>query len=177
MAARIRAETPDDALAIADVVRRAFTRQPEVVDLVEDIRRSAHYVPELALVAEQDGVLAGFVMCSSATIVGGDARHRVLNLSPLAVVPEFQRRGIGSALVEHVVARAAERDEPLIVLEGSPRFYGRLGFEPALRYGIELELPDWAPPEAAQVHLLPAYDPAIRGRVEYPPAFDVLSAG
>lgn len=58
------------------------------------------------------------------------------------------------------------------MLEGSPRFYGRLGFEHSLLYGIEIALPSWALPEAAQVLRLSKYAPCIRGRVKYPPAFD-----
>ena len=63
----------------------------------------------------------------------------------------------------------------LVLLEGSPDYYGRLGFEPAARHGIEMPLPDWAPREAAQVRRLGAYDPAdptLRGSVVYPAAFD-----
>jgi putative acetyltransferase len=61
------------------------------------------------------------------------------------------------------------------VLEGSPVYYGRFGFEPSADYGIHLPLPDWAPPEAAQVLRLRNYDPSIRGHVVYPPAFDAAT--
>ena len=90
-------------------------------------------------------------------------------LSPLAVDPAFQRRGIGSALVRKVTDEADALHEPPMVLEGSLKFYGRLGFEPSLLYGIEITLPSWAPPTAAQVLRLSNYDPSIRGHVEYPP--------
>lgn len=65
---------------------------------------------------------------------------------------------------------------PLIVLEGAPGYYARFGFEPAIDHGITLPLPDWAPPEAAQVLRLTNDDPALRGRVNYPASFDVLGA-
>lgn len=174
--AAVRSETPRDHAAIRDVVARAFAKQPGVADLVEGIRLSDNYVPELALVATQDGAVAGFVMCSYATLVQRDVRHRVLTLSPLAVAPEHQRNGIGAALVEAVLNRAVDLGEPLVLLEGSPRYYGRFGFEASVGHGIEIDLPDWAPAEAAQVRLLPAYDPSLRGRLEYPPAFDALTA-
>jgi putative acetyltransferase len=102
-------------------------------------------------------------------------RREVLSLTPLAVDPEFQRRGIGSALVAAAVQEADRQGEPLIVLEGSPRYYSRLGFEPAPAHGIHIDLPEWAPPEAAQVILLSGYDPRLRGRVEYPPAITAVS--
>ena len=53
------------------------------------------------------------------------------------------------------------------MLEGSPAYYGRLGFEPAAAHGITITLPDWAPPEAAQVLSLHASDPTMRGHVVY----------
>ena len=69
------------------------------------------------------------------------------------------------------------RGEPLVVLEGSPAYYGKLGFEHSTEYGIEIHLPDWAPPEAAQVIRLASFDPddpTLRGTVVYPSAFDGL---
>jgi putative acetyltransferase len=88
------------------------------------------------------------------------------------VDPGVQRRGIGSALVLDAITRAEARGEPLVVLEGSPAFYGRLGFEYSVPHGIHMTLPSWAPPEAAQIRKLTSYDPRLRGRVVYPPAFD-----
>ena len=96
-------------------------------------------------------------------------------LSPLAVAPARQRQGIGSALVRSVTALAAAAGEPLVILQGDPAFYGRLGFEPAADYGIAMPLPSWAPPEAAQVMRLPRYDDAVRGRIAHPPAFDEVA--
>jgi putative acetyltransferase len=60
----------------------------------------------------------------------------------------------------------------MVVLEGNPVYYGRFGFEHSRRYGIELPIPSWAPPEASQIMRLSAYDPSMRGKVVYPPAFD-----
>jgi putative acetyltransferase len=115
-------------------------------------------------------------MISYVTLDDGDNSHRIASLSPLAVEPEHQRTGIGSALVRSVTAAADVRREPLVVLEGSPLYYGRLGFEYSVPLGIHIELPSWAPPEAAQVMRLGAYDLSFRGRVAYPPAFDEATA-
>jgi hypothetical protein len=103
-------------------------------------------------------------------------QRQIANLSPLGVVPEFQRRGIGTALVQEVTARADSRGESLVVLEGKPEFYGRLGFEHSVPCGIHIALLSWARPEAAQVLRLSNYDPSIRGHVSYPPAFDEVTA-
>jgi len=139
--------------------------------LVEAIRASPEFVPEMSLVADFDGRTVGHVMISYASIRDGDAQHRIPVLAPLAVAPEFQRQGVGSALVRDVTARADDRGEPLVVLEGSPSFYGRLGFEYSVRYGIHITLPSWAPAEASQVLRLRNYRASIRGQVVYPPTF------
>ena len=173
-AVAIRAERPSDQPAIADVVAAAFESQAEA-RLVDAIRASAHFIPELSLVAEIDGQVVGHVMISHATLAGDGREHRIAMLSPLAVAPAFQGRGVGSALVREATARADARGEPLVVLEGSPRYYGRLGFEHSVKYGIEIDLPSWAPPEAAQVLRLSGYHPSLRGRVIYPPAFDAIA--
>jgi putative acetyltransferase len=112
-------------------------------------------------------------MISHALIREENTEHRVAILAPLAVTPEFHGRGIGSALVRRVTAEADDRGEPVVILEGSPVFYGRLGFEYSVPYGIHISLPSWAPPEAAQVLRLCNYKASIRGQVVYPAAFDL----
>jgi putative acetyltransferase len=173
-AVTIRAETPEDQRAIFEVVEAAFGSAIEA-RLVDLIRESPNFVPELSLVAELEGRIVGHVMVSFVALHDVDARHRTCSLAPLAVAPEFQGRGVGSALVREVAARVDERGEPLIVLEGSPAYYGRFGFESSVAHGIRITLPEWAPPEAAQVLRLRNYDPEIRGLLVYPPAFDVIS--
>ncbi len=172
----IRPETPSDYLAIRQVVAAAFGRSAEA-DLVERIRQSSGYIPELSLVAEIGGIIVGHVMISSASLRHESGERSIAMLSPLAVDPTVQRCGIGSALVEAAAALADQAGEAFVVLEGSPSYYRRLGFEPASRYGMTLPLPDWAPSEAARVLPLTGFDPrdpTITGTVIYPPAFDDL---
>ncbi|EWT02425.1 acetyltransferase [Intrasporangium oryzae NRRL B-24470] len=172
----IDAELPADHAAVDEVVRRAFAKEPKVADMVAAIRVSPRYRAGFALVARADDRVVGYVMLSGTDLVDDAGNRReILTLTPLAVAPEYEGRGIGSALVRAAVEEADRRGEPLVVLEGSPRFYGRLGFTFAPAHGIALELPDWAPPEAAQVYLLSGYDPLVRGRVEYPPEIAALA--
>lgn len=148
----VRPERDHDTAAIADVVRAAFNGDAEA-ELVEGIRASEHFIPELSLVAVDGERVVGHVMISYVFLEqeqdgdGGSLERRLIpSLSPLAVVPDLHGRGIGSALVRAVTAAADARGEGLVVLEGSPAYYGRFGFEPASAHGLHLEVPDWAPP-------------------------------
>jgi len=172
----IRTEAMMDHPAVSTVVAAAFGSREEA-QLVENIRASAEFVPDLSLVADIDGQIVGHVMISHATIddADADATHRIAVLAPLAVAPGFQRRGIGSELVRRVAARADDLGEPLVVLEGDPTFYGRLGFEYSATYGIHITLPSWAPAEASQVLRLSNYTTSIRGHVVFPPAFGAVT--
>ena len=172
----IRPETVADYSAIGRVVAAAFG-SPVEATLVDRIRASPEYVPEMALVAVVDTEVVGHVMISGATIRNDAGSRAVAMLSPLSVEPAHHRRGIGSQLVRTVVALADQRDEPLVVLQGSAKFYSRVGFEYSVPHGIEMHLPDWAAPQSAQVALLAAYDASdagLRGMLMEPAAFDDL---
>jgi putative acetyltransferase len=174
----IRPETASDHAAVHDLVATAFGRQ-SVARLVELIRQSPEYEPDLSFVAAAgDGRIVGHVMFSRAPL---RRRHRgdvdILLLSPLSVHPDEQRRSIGSGLVRHGLDVVGRRGEPLVILEGNPRFYRRFGFERAADYGIERPS-ERIPVDAFLVCLLAAYDPGLVGRIEYPKAFwDTGSVG
>jgi GNAT superfamily N-acetyltransferase len=106
----------------------------------------------------------------------GAPRCRRAAFTPLAVLPQCERRGISAALVRAALNEADRGGEPLVVLESSPSYYGRLGF----KFGPGVPNHNrparhWAPHEAAQVYLLSSYHPTITGRVEYPPAIAAAS--
>jgi putative acetyltransferase len=167
-----RVDDPAEVRAIADVVAAAFGSTVES-DLVAAIRESGNLLSGASLVAEHANRIVGHVMISHVVLRGPDGDRRVASLSPLAVAPDVHRRGVGSALVRRAVDVAEELGEPLVVLEGSPTYYSRLGFEYSVPNGITIDLPDWAPPEAAQMMKLAAYDSGITGSVVYPEYFDV----
>jgi len=174
MSCVIRPEQPADHEAIRRVVAAAFNSASEA-DLVEAIRAAPEYIAELALVAEIDGQVVGHVMVSYTNLDDGTTRHQIFQLSPLAVAPDHQGSGVGSALVRGVLERANALGAEFVVLEGDPRYYGRFGFEPAAPYGILINLPDWAPPEAAQLCRLSDAPPSVSGRVIYPASFDTVT--
>jgi putative acetyltransferase len=168
----VRPEGPADFDEIDEVVREAFGSDEEV-RLVRAVRRSRGYIPVLALVAVRAGHVVGHVMVSHASLRGEGHEHRVATLSPLAVAPECQRRGVGSKLVREVSRLTQANGEPAIVLEGSPSYYTRFGFEPCDPLGVHIDLPTWAPPEAAQILRLPRWDAGLRGRLVFPALDDV----
>ena len=163
----IRTATPDDNDAILAVHRAAFG-DDDVPHLVEELWASEWYVPELAFVAEEDGRVVGHVMNTWNSVEGSNAP--VLQLSPLGVLPEYQGRGHGSALVRASLDAVRTRGEPLLLVEGNPKYYGRFGFVRADELGL---LP---PPEALhdwafQVAVLDPSADLPQGRVVYTPPF------
>jgi putative acetyltransferase len=163
---RIRSETDADRADIWKVNEEAFGRAVEA-DLVDAIRASDRFVPELSLVATVEEDVVGHVLLSYVEIEPG--AHRVLQLGPLAVLPSHQRRGIGSALMNEALRVTDARGEPLILLEGNPRFYERFGFRRSDECGIEA--PVGVDQQYFMARPLAAYDPALRGRAVYSEAF------
>jgi putative acetyltransferase len=163
---QIRPETEADYDAIAKVTAAAFGQQDEA-RLVEAIRASEEFLPELTLVAEDDERIVGHVMYSYSALEGSDAQ--LLQLSPLSVAPDRQGQGIGAALTRESLRLAEARGEPLVLVLGHPAYYPRFGFRPASTLGLLPPDPDWS--EAFMAVPLSAYDPSLRGRVTFAPPF------
>jgi putative acetyltransferase len=164
---QIRTETESDHAAVAAVTAAAFGQEDEA-RLVEAIRASEEFVPALTLVAEDEGRIVGHVMYSYSTLEG--AATRLLQLSPLSVVPDRQGKGIGGRLTRESLRLADERGEPLVLVLGHPTYYPRFGFRPASTLGLLAPNPEW-PDEAFMAVPLSAYDPALRGRVTFAAPF------
>ena len=91
----------------------------------------------IRLVAEADGVPAGYVACSRAQILVGDTDALpVVNIGPIGVLPEYQRTGIGKALFHAVLERAAEDGWGAVMFFGRPEYCPQLGFVEAGTYGV-----------------------------------------
>ncbi|MCX2967704.1 N-acetyltransferase [Streptomyces sp. TRM70308] len=167
----VREERVGDADGVREVNLRAFGDHGVVVAaLVESLRESVAAGHGLSLVAEERGRVVGHVMFTQSLL---DAPRRLVDvqvLSPLAVLPERWRRGVGRALVRTGLERMAARGVPLVFLEGDPRYYARLGFEPGGEHGFRkpsLRIPD----AAFQVVRLPAHEPWMTGTLVYPQPF------
>ncbi|GII81514.1 hypothetical protein Sru01_64960 [Sphaerisporangium rufum] len=141
-----------------------------MADLVDTLRHGIRSGGGLALVAEAAGQVVGHVMFTPSLL---DAPRRLVGvqvLSPLGVLPEHQRQGIGSALVRAGLANLAEGETPVVFLEGDPGYYSRLGFVPGAELGFRkpsLRIPD----AAFQAIRLPAYEPWMTGTLVYSEPF------
>ena len=136
----IRPERPEDFPIIAELIRLAFDKTDgREVGMIEDIRASSDYVPDLALVAVHQERVVGHALFSHTTLEG-EHPARVMNLGPIGVHPEFQFRGIGGALIRRGLEICRTRGEPLVMCLGHDTYYPRFGWRPARDFGIQ---PDW----------------------------------
>ncbi|MBE1492723.1 GNAT family N-acetyltransferase [Plantactinospora soyae] len=162
----LRIEQARDYDAVGAVHRTAFGADHggTVVKLVNGLRREDPTT--LSLVSDEADGVVGHVMFSRALLDAPRQLVAVQSLSPLAVAPQWQRRGIGSALVRAGLKQLDERGVPLVFLEGDPRYYARLGFSAAVEHDFRkpsLRIPD----PAFQVVKLSAYEPWMTGTFVY----------
>ncbi len=167
----IRREQPRDQPATEALALAAFAPDRRVAELVRRLRASPALIPELNLVAQVDHTLVGHLMFSRAGLSSG---YTVALLSPLGVLPAYQRQQVGTKLVHHALAWLRTSAYPVVVLEGVPSYYPRFGFVPA--HTLRLAPPFPLPAAVWQAYRLPAYRPQVSGTVRYPAAFDFLHA-
>ena len=136
----IRPEKPQDCEAIRRVNQLAFGQEEEAM-LVDALRRSDAFIPELSLVAEEEGVVVGHVLFTRVLIRNDTRALEALALAPMCIHPEMQRRGIGSALVEIGLEKCAELGHRIVIVVGHPQYYTRFGFRPAAESGIRAPFP------------------------------------
>jgi putative acetyltransferase len=165
----VRRERPADADAVAAVTTAAFERpgyEPVETPLLAALREDAGWIPALSLVAVEHGEVLGHVVCTRATCGGAPA----LGLGPIAVRPDRQRSGVGSALMHAVLGAAEALDERLVVLLGDPAFYRRFGFVTATEAGVQPPDPAWGEHFLAR----PLTDEHPRGPFRYAAPFEAL---
>jgi putative acetyltransferase len=173
MTLTIREQRPDEWAGIRALIDRAFAPDPAAGLLAQWVHEHG---PVLSLVAEEEDLrLVGQVLFGTLQLVNDDDAVDVLCLSPLSVEAEFRGRGIARALVRHALAQLTDRPEPIVVREGDPALYGKLGFRPASEFGIERPS-DLIPEAAFQLVPLPAYRTGLRGQVRYPQYFFDIGA-
>lgn len=129
----IRPEEPGDIAAIHAINKNAFG-QPTEADLVDLLRVAC---PDaVSLVAVEDDQVLGHIFFSPVTITAETGATQGMGLAPMAVVPERQRHGIGSRLVEAGLQILREQFCPFVIVLGHPEYYPRFGFVPASQHGL-----------------------------------------
>jgi putative acetyltransferase len=139
----IRQEQPEDITAIRMINELAFGR-PEEADIVDKLRENCS--DTLSLVAVQEGQIIGHIFFSPVVIENDEKEIHGMGLAPIAVIPDYQRKGVGSMLVKAGIEKIKQTLCPFIITLGHPEFYPCFGFERASIYGIksQWEVPDEA---------------------------------
>ena len=134
-------ERPEDANAIRFVLEEAFGQSNEA-DLVDALRRRATLT--LSLVALRENEVVGHILFSPVTIESAGSSFNAIGLGPMAVLPPYQGKGIGSQLVRIGLEQCRQAGHEIVVVLGHPDFYGRFGFVPTRHRGIhcEFDVPD-----------------------------------
>lgn len=162
----IRIEIAADTPAVHRVHELAFDR-PAEADLVDALRAAAR--PYISLVAVDEEQVVGHIFFSPVTLEGEDSARTLLGLAPMAVLPEYQRRGIGSQLVRAGLEECRRIGCDAVVVLGHLEYYPRFGFVPASRKGLQCEYP--VPDEVFMVAELRPNALSRHGLVKYRPEF------
>ena len=133
MKASVRLEAADDAAAVGDVNQKAFAG-PVEARIVDAVRGSPG---SISLVATVDGQVVAHILFTPVSIDPPPARIRVAGLAPMAVLPDFQRLGIGGELIRAGFRECRRLEYSAVVVVGHPDYYPRFGFQPADTWGLK----------------------------------------
>ena len=166
----IRNEEESDWAAVYALNVAAF-ETPAEANLVDALRQQARHV--ISLVAEENLAVVGHIMFSPVKL-SGHSELIIMGLAPMAVAPEHQRKGIGSALVRAGVEQCKKLGCGAVVVLGHPEYYPRFGFSPSARFGITCEYD--VPEEVFMaIELQPGFLDGVPGKVKYHAAFGSMT--
>ncbi|MDP1797197.1 MAG: N-acetyltransferase [Planctomycetaceae bacterium] len=166
---QIRTETTEDRAAVYKLNVMAFGG-PAEANLVEALRDGGFV--RLSLVAEVQGEIVGHLLFSRLPIITAGGVVEALSLAPLAVHPEWQRRGIGSRLMERGLLLCREAGHRIVLVLGHPEYYPRFGFSASL--AAPLTSPFGGGDAWMALELVPGALSGVVGNVEYSPPFTEL---
>ena len=167
----IRKENKEDYKEVYELVKTAFETaehsDENEHDLVVELRKSNNFIPELSLVAIKDNKIVGYILFTKINI----GRYEEIALAPIAVLPEYQKKGIGIKLVEHGHEIAKKLGYHYSIVLGSEKYYPRFGYIPAIQYGIKapFDIPD----QNFMAKKLKDTDEEIKGIVKYAKEFGI----
>ncbi len=166
----IRQENTDDYKAVFAVNELAFGQVDEG-ELVDRVRKGNCFIPELSLVAVADGQIVGHILFSKIEIKNG-AEFESLALAPMAVLPEFQKTGIGGKLIVEGLRIAKALGHESVIVLGHKEYYPKFGFKKASTWGITcpLDVPD---EYFMAIEFVAGTLSGKAGTVVYPPEFEL----
>ena len=133
----IRKETENDYKEVYNVVKTAFETAEHSdgneQDLVNELRNSDNFIPELSLVAIENNKIVGYILFTKIEL----GNNTEIALAPLVVLPEYQKQGVGSKLIEEGHKIAKKLGYHFSIVLGSEKYYPKFGYVPAIQYGIE----------------------------------------
>jgi putative acetyltransferase len=162
----IRTEEEKDWAAVYALNAAAF-ETPAEANLVDALRQQAR--PVVSLVAEDNQTVVGHMMFSPVSLTG-HPDVKIMGLAPMAVAPNHQCKGIGSALVRAGLERCKQLGFGAVVVLGHPEYYPRFGFSPSSRFGMGCEY-EVSEEVFMVMELQPGYLRGISGSVKYHAAF------
>ncbi len=142
MKINIRKEQSKDHLAVSNLIEKAFANEiysdHKEQFLVDRLRKSNVFVPELSIIAETDNQVVGHILLTEISIINTHSSYSSLALAPVSVLPSFQKKEIGAKLIKYAHQKATELGFTSIILLGHPDYYPKFGYRPTTDFGIKL---------------------------------------
>lgn len=173
MTMEIRQENNNDINEIYELNKLAFGQDNEA-KLVDLLRSSEAFIPELSLVALLDNTIVGHILFTKITIVNyNQNQFSSLALAPMAVAPAYQQKGIGGSLIRAGLDKAGELGFTSVIVLGHEHYYPKFGFVPADKWNIKA--PFDVPANAFMaLELVESGLKNVNGTVKYPEAFETV---
>ncbi|NMM47544.1 GNAT family N-acetyltransferase [Marinigracilibium pacificum] len=174
MKVTIRPESQSDYECVTQVISKAFKNVPESDHneeyLVERLRMTSNYIPDLALVAEYKNQVIGFILLIKISIITDNEIFEALAMAPVCVLPKYQNKGIGGQLIKEAHIRALKKGFNSIVLIGHEDYYPRFGYKQMSEFNLKTTF-NIPPQYCMAIELIPNSLSNISGTVAYPKAF------
>ena len=171
----VREEEKKDYRRVEKVTRLAFSYPGRIERggigcpyehwMVNELRRRDGILPLSLVAVEQSGEteeIVGHIICSKAEVRTETGVTSVLNMGPISVLPEYQRKGVGKALIYAMIEKAKELGYGAILFFGRPEYYPQFGFKEASEFGVT-DAEGYNYPSFMGMELIPGYLNGAKG--------------